>query len=84
MECDRTLPTSDQISTQTTKMPTADGWLFLQINDLPESSVERAMGIEPTAPFQRSREGYIQRSTFALFENSSASRMYRCSIKSDV
>ncbi len=35
---------------QTTKKPTRGGWLFLfQINDLPESDVERAMGIEPTA-----------------------------------
>ena len=35
---------------QTTKKPTALGWLFLlQTNDLPESDVERAMGIEPTA-----------------------------------
>jgi len=30
-----------------TKKPTGDGWLFLlQINDLPEFDVERAMGIE--------------------------------------
>lgn len=35
---------------QTTKKPTALGWLFLlQINDLPVFDVERAMGIEPTA-----------------------------------
>ncbi len=32
---------------QTTKKPTGLGWLFLlQINDLPEFDVERAMGIE--------------------------------------
>jgi len=32
----------------TTKKPTGLGWLFLlQINDLPEFDVERAMGIEP-------------------------------------
>ena len=32
---------------QTTKKPTLAGWPFyLQINDLPESDVERAMGIE--------------------------------------
>ena len=35
---------------QTAKRPTLSGWPFcLQINDLPESDVERAMGIEPTA-----------------------------------
>lgn len=43
MQLDRALPTSDQ----TTKKPTRKGWLFcLQINDLPEFYVERAMGIE--------------------------------------
>ena len=32
------------------KKPTLQGWLFtLQINELPEFDMERAMGIEPTA-----------------------------------
>lgn len=35
---------------QKTKKPTWEGWLFyLQIKDLAEPYVERAMGIEPTA-----------------------------------
>ena len=47
MVLDRTRPTSDQ----TTKRPTPSGWPFcLQINDLPESDVERAMGIENVDP----------------------------------
>jgi hypothetical protein len=51
---------------QTRKKPTGDGWLFLlQIKDLQEFGVERAMGIEPTAqaweawvlPLYDAREG---------------------------
>ena len=41
------MPAADQ----TAKWPTSGGWPFCaQINDLPESDVERAMGIENVDP----------------------------------